>query len=156
MRSAGRAEVIIDGGICRGTDVLKAIALGAKAVCVGRLQCWALAAGGEAGLVQSMEILEEEIIIAMGLIGVTRLDELGPKHLRQSTRSSPPTSSMPFPVVKEAIAPRPRGSPRSSRAEGAVIRGSFVPTPSRSARRRISTPVARSSSAMPRLKTKMR
>ena len=51
----GKAEVIMDGGIYRGTDVLKAIALGARAVCLGRLQCWALAAGGETGLVQMLE-----------------------------------------------------------------------------------------------------
>ena len=71
----------MDGGIYRGTDVLKAIALGARAVCIGRLQCWALAAGGEAGLVRAMEILEEEIIIAMGLLGVKQLADLDSRYL---------------------------------------------------------------------------
>jgi isopentenyl diphosphate isomerase/L-lactate dehydrogenase-like FMN-dependent dehydrogenase len=100
----GRAEVIVDGGICRGTDVLKAVALGAKAACVGRLQCWALAAGGEAGLVRALEILEEEILISMGLIGVTRLDELRPKHLRQVEAIEPADLLDAFPLAKEAIA----------------------------------------------------
>lgn len=108
---AGRAEVIVDGGIYRGTDVLKAIALGAKAACIGRLQCWALAAAGEAGLTRALEILEEEIIIAMGLLGVSRLDELGPEHLREMDEIEPADLLNPFPVAKEIIA-----SARANRA----------------------------------------
>jgi isopentenyl diphosphate isomerase/L-lactate dehydrogenase-like FMN-dependent dehydrogenase len=100
---AGRADVIMDGGIYRGADVLKAIALGAKAVCLGRLQCWALAAGGEAGLVQMMEILEEEIIITMGLLGVTKLSDLGRRHLFETDALDPPHIFNPFPVVKERL-----------------------------------------------------
>jgi isopentenyl diphosphate isomerase/L-lactate dehydrogenase-like FMN-dependent dehydrogenase len=100
----GHAEVILDGGIYRGTDVLKAIALGARAVCIGRLQCWALAAGGEAGLVRAMEILEEEIIIAMGLLGVTRLAELDGSYLVESDALEPADIMNPFPVVKERLA----------------------------------------------------
>jgi len=103
---AGRAEVIMDGGIYRGTDVLKAIALGARAVCIGRLQCWALAAGGEAGLVQMMEILEEEIIIAMGLLGITKLSDLGRGHVFETDAIEPPHLFNPFPVVKERLAAR--------------------------------------------------
>jgi isopentenyl diphosphate isomerase/L-lactate dehydrogenase-like FMN-dependent dehydrogenase len=80
----GRAEIIIDGGFMRGTDVLKAIALGANAVGLGRLQAWALAAGGQAGLVQALEILEAEIKNAMGLIGVSRLDELNASYVKAS------------------------------------------------------------------------
>jgi isopentenyl diphosphate isomerase/L-lactate dehydrogenase-like FMN-dependent dehydrogenase len=105
---AGRAEVIVDGGICRGTDVVKAIALGARAACIGRLQCWALAAGGEVGLLQALAILEEEIIITMGLLGVTRLDELRPEHLRGAEPIEPADLLNPFPVAKEVIA-RARG-----------------------------------------------
>jgi len=100
---AGRAEVIMDGGIYRGTDVLKAIALGAGAVCIGRLQCWALAAGGEAGIVQMMEILEEEILIAMGLLGVTKLADLSRDHLIQTDALESPNIFNPFPVVKERL-----------------------------------------------------
>ena len=97
----------MDGGIYRGTDVLKAIALGARAVCIGRLQCWALAAGGEAGLVRMMEILEEEIIIAMGLLGVTQLSDLGRSHLFETDALDPPHIFNPFPVVKERLGAAP-------------------------------------------------
>jgi glycolate oxidase len=100
----GKADVIMDGGIYRGTDVLKAIALGARAVCIGRLQCWALAAAGEAGLVRMMEILEEEIIIAMGLLGVTKLSELRRDHVMAVDAIEPPHIFNPFPVVKERLA----------------------------------------------------
>jgi glycolate oxidase len=100
---AGRVEVIMDGGIYRGTDVLKAIALGARAVCIGRLQCWALAAGGEAGLLRMMEILEEEIIIAMGLLGITNLADLGRHHLAEADVLDPPHIFNSFPVVKERL-----------------------------------------------------
>lgn len=78
----GRARVLVDGGIQRGTDVLKALALGADAVAIGKLQGWGLAAGGVAGLVRVLEILEDEIRIAMALLGITRLDQLGPQYLR--------------------------------------------------------------------------
>jgi isopentenyl diphosphate isomerase/L-lactate dehydrogenase-like FMN-dependent dehydrogenase len=101
---AGRAQVIVDGGFCRGTDVLKAIALGARAACIGRLQCWALAAGGEAALVRALEILEEEIIIAMGLLGITRVGELRPEHVRQVDAIEPADLLNAFPVAKETIA----------------------------------------------------
>lgn len=100
----GRAELIVDGGICRGTDVIKALALGARATCVGRMQCWALAAGGEEGLRQMIEILEEEIIIAMGLIGVTRPSEIGPEHIQAVEAFEPADLLNAFPVAKELIA----------------------------------------------------
>ena len=75
---AGRAEIIVDGGFLRGTDVVKAIALGATAVGCGRLYCFGLAAGGAAGVVRALEILEHEIQIALALLGVASLDELDP------------------------------------------------------------------------------
>ena len=65
---AGRATVIVDGGIQRGTDVLKALALGADAVGVGRLEALAMAAGGTAGVVRMLEILEQEIRINLALM----------------------------------------------------------------------------------------
>jgi glycolate oxidase len=77
----GRAEVVLDGGIVRGSDVLKALALGARAVAIGKLQGWALAAAGEAGLVRALEILESEIRTTMALLGITRLDQLTPAVL---------------------------------------------------------------------------
>ena len=78
---AGRADVVLDGGIQRGTDVLKAIALGAKATAIGKLQCWGLAAAGTAGLVRALEILEDEIFSAMGLLGVASIDQLSPAYV---------------------------------------------------------------------------
>jgi isopentenyl diphosphate isomerase/L-lactate dehydrogenase-like FMN-dependent dehydrogenase len=78
---AGRARIILDGGIQRGGDVLKAIALGADAVAIGKLQGWGLAAAGKDGIVRVLEILEDEMVSAMGLMGVTSLDQLSPKYL---------------------------------------------------------------------------
>ncbi len=73
---AGKAQIMVDGGVNRGSDVLKAIALGANAVAVGRLQGYGLAAGGKEGLLKVLEILEAEIHSAMGLLGVTKLADL--------------------------------------------------------------------------------
>src|SRR5918999_4047554 len=79
---AGRAEVLVDGGILRGTDVIKAVALGANAVGVGKLLGWSLAAGGQAGLQRLLGFLEIEIRTAMGLMGVTSLADLNPSWVR--------------------------------------------------------------------------
>jgi isopentenyl diphosphate isomerase/L-lactate dehydrogenase-like FMN-dependent dehydrogenase len=81
----GKAEVILDSGILRGTDVIKAMALGAKAVLVGKLQAWGLAAGEEAGLDRALGLLDSEIRESMQLLGVKTLDELRPSHVRPST-----------------------------------------------------------------------
>jgi glycolate oxidase len=89
---AGRAEVVVDGGFMRGTDILKAIALGANAVGLGRLQAFALAAGGESALVRVLELLEEEIRIAMGLLGVVRLEELDASFVRPSQAPPAPNA----------------------------------------------------------------
>jgi len=78
---AGRAEIIIDGGFQRGTDVLKAIALGAKAVAIGKLQGWGMAAAGKEGVQRVLEILENEISVAMGLLGVTCVGDLSSKYV---------------------------------------------------------------------------
>ena len=86
----GRAEIIVDGGIQRGTDVLKAIALGANAVGIGKLQGWGLAANGPDGVRRVLEILEHEIISAMGLLGVTSMDQLSPDDLRRAEPVTPP------------------------------------------------------------------
>ncbi len=80
----GRAEVIMDGGVLRGSDVLKAVALGAKAVAIGKLQAWGLSAAGSDGVVNMLEILEDEMRSAMGLLGVTSMDELGPEFVTKT------------------------------------------------------------------------
>jgi isopentenyl diphosphate isomerase/L-lactate dehydrogenase-like FMN-dependent dehydrogenase len=78
----GRAEVYLDGGVRRGTDVLIALGLGARAVFVGRPYLWGLAAGGERGVARVLEILNAEISNAMALTGVTRVDQIDRAHVR--------------------------------------------------------------------------
>ena len=65
----GRCEILIDGGVRRGTDVVKALALGARAVLIGRPALWGLAAGGQAGVEKVLEMLRREFDIAMALSG---------------------------------------------------------------------------------------
>lgn len=76
-----RTKLIVDGGFCRGTDIVKAIALGAHSVGLGRLYCYGLAAAGPAGVVRLLEILEDEVRSALGLVGVSRFSELRPEHV---------------------------------------------------------------------------
>jgi isopentenyl diphosphate isomerase/L-lactate dehydrogenase-like FMN-dependent dehydrogenase len=86
----GRARIIVDGGVQRGTDILKAVALGADVVALGRLQGWGLAAAGEAGIVRMLEILEDELICAMGLVGLTRIDQVTPAYVCKAEPVTPP------------------------------------------------------------------
>ena len=76
-----RAPVIVDGGFNRGTDVVKALAAGASLVGLGRMQCIGLAAGGQAGLERLLEILEQEIQMCLGLLGVRSWAELDRSYL---------------------------------------------------------------------------
>jgi isopentenyl diphosphate isomerase/L-lactate dehydrogenase-like FMN-dependent dehydrogenase len=72
----GRIPVLVDGGIRRGGDVVKALALGAKACLIGRPQLWGVSVAGEAGVSRVLEIFRQEIDRAMGLCGVTRIDQI--------------------------------------------------------------------------------
>ena len=72
----GKTEILIDGGIRRGTDILKAIALGAKAVFIGRPVIWGLAACGEDGVTNVLEILRKEFDLAMALAGCSSASEI--------------------------------------------------------------------------------
>ena len=96
----GKAEVWVDGGFVRGTDVVKAIALGAKTVGLGRLAGLALAAGGAAGLVRALEILEDEIRICLGLLGVTSFAELTPQHVVAAPAVTLPDTFSAFPHLR--------------------------------------------------------
>ena len=82
-----RAEVILDGGIRRGTDVIKALALGARACMMGRTYLYGLGAGGEAGVNRALEILQAEILTTMKLIGCTSINHLNPGFLRRRSPS---------------------------------------------------------------------
>ncbi len=72
----GRAEVILDGGVRRGVDVLKALALGARAVLIGRPAAWGLAASGQAGVERILELLKTELSVAMAIAGVTSVERV--------------------------------------------------------------------------------
>lgn len=78
---AAKIPVLVDGGFRRGADVLKAIALGASAVMVGRAPLFGLAAGGETGVARALAIFREEISRAMALVGCRELSELNTSHL---------------------------------------------------------------------------
>jgi len=75
-------EIFVDGGIRRGSDVLKAVALGARAVLVGRPVLWGLCVGGERGALQILEILRRELDEAMLLCGCSKLGDIDPSLLR--------------------------------------------------------------------------
>lgn len=81
-----KTALYISGGVRRGTDLLKACALGADAVWVGRAPLYGLCAAGAAGAVRALEILQAEARNAMGLLGVSHVDDLGPHLLAQTGR----------------------------------------------------------------------
>lgn len=76
-----RLEVLVDGGIRRGTDIATALALGARAVLGGRLPLWGLAAAGETGARTVLELLCEELVVALHLMGCASAVEVGPQHV---------------------------------------------------------------------------
>jgi len=98
---AGKAQVWVDGGYMRGTDVVKAIALGAKTVGLGRLTGLALGAAGPEGLVRALETLEDEVRICLGLLGVTSFAELTPAHVAAAPAVGMPNIFSAFPHAAE-------------------------------------------------------
>ena len=80
--AAGRIEVYLDGGIRRGTDVVKALALGARAVLAGRAPMFGLCAEGEAGVRHVISLLREEILLTLALLGCTSPEEVGGAHVQ--------------------------------------------------------------------------
>jgi len=80
----GRVEVYLDGGIRRGTDVAKALALGARATLAGRAVLYGLAVGGEEGARHVLELLRDEIRLSLSLLGCTRPDEVSRAHVARA------------------------------------------------------------------------
>ena len=76
-----RITVMVDSGFRRGSDVVKALALGAHSVLIGRATLYGVAAGGEAGAARALELLREEISRVMALVGARDVAELGPEFL---------------------------------------------------------------------------
>jgi isopentenyl diphosphate isomerase/L-lactate dehydrogenase-like FMN-dependent dehydrogenase len=96
-----RATIMVDGAFLRGTDVVKAIAMGADCVGIGRLECLGLAAAGPSGLVRTLELLEDEIRICLGLLGVSRLSALDRSYLHAATPVVPAHATSAFPLLEE-------------------------------------------------------
>ena len=99
VNAVGRkTKILIDGGFFRGTDVIKALALGADIVCMGKMQGWSLGAGGTDGVVRMLEIIETEMKTNMILLGANNLDALGPSALQSAPPVTAPTVASAFPV----------------------------------------------------------
>ncbi|KAH7021978.1 FMN-dependent dehydrogenase-domain-containing protein [Ilyonectria destructans] len=87
-RVLDQLEVWVDGGIKRGSDVIKALALGAKGVGLGRAALYGLAVGGEEGVYRSLQILADEAVTTMRLLGVGRVSDLRPYHVNAAALNS--------------------------------------------------------------------
>jgi len=80
----GAVEVVVDSGFTRGSEVCKALALGAKAVGIGKLQCWALSLGGAPALTHVLDLLRTEIELTMTMLGCRDVGEISKDHVRWS------------------------------------------------------------------------
>ena len=97
---AGRAKIMVDGSFCRGSDIVKAIVTGANLVGIGRMQCYALAAAGQAGIVRLLELLEDEVQRCLGLLGVNRFAELDRSYIHPAATTTTPHALSAFPLLK--------------------------------------------------------
>ena len=84
----GRVPVIIDSGFRRGTDIFKALAMGASAVSVGRAYIWGLAAFGQPGVEKVLEMLNAELSMVMGQVGAGTIADIGPQHIGLKNRQN--------------------------------------------------------------------
>ena len=96
---AKRAKIAVDGSISRGSDIVKAVAMGADWVGMGRLYCYGLAANGAAGIERVIELLEEEMREVMGLLGVTSLKQLDRSYLHAAMPTNLPGVHSAFPLL---------------------------------------------------------
>ena len=98
---AGQAEIVVDGGFYRGSDLVKAYALGANAVGIGRLEGWAMAAGGAPVLTRCLQLLKREVSMTMALCGITQLSELDRSFVQESDAVTTPHATSAFPLIAE-------------------------------------------------------
>jgi glycolate oxidase len=99
----GRAEIVVDGGFVRGTDILKAVAKGAAMVGLGKLQALALGAAGEQGVVRMLQIIETELRVTMQLLGVSRCSELDGTYLQPAAPVVTPSALSAFPLLETQL-----------------------------------------------------
>ena len=83
---AGRAEVLVDGGVSNGLDVVRMLALGAKGVLLGRAWLFALATAGEAGVAKLLDLMAREMHVAMTLTGVNKIDAIDRSILAEDVK----------------------------------------------------------------------
>src|SRR5262249_29852876 len=95
----GRARGMIDGAFCRGSYIVKAVVLGADLAGLGRMQCFALAAAGQAGIVGMLELIEDEVQRCLGLLGVTKFAALDPSYIRPALPANAPHVLSAFPLL---------------------------------------------------------
>jgi isopentenyl diphosphate isomerase/L-lactate dehydrogenase-like FMN-dependent dehydrogenase len=93
-----RPRIIVDGGISRGTDVVKALTLGADDAACGRLSVYRLAAAGVEGMVRLFEILEDVISICLSLLGITGYHELDKSYIGSARQAMLPRAHSAFPA----------------------------------------------------------
>ena len=97
-----RLTVMVDSGFRRGADIVKALALGADMVFIGRAAMYGAAAGGEAGVRRSLQLLRSEIHRVLALLGCPSIDELGPQHVRVHGRDLAPVRALTVPRLRTA------------------------------------------------------
>ncbi len=97
---AGKARIMVDGGFSRGADIVKAMALGADLVGIGRLYCYGFAAAGAAGIARVIELLDIEVTECLGLLGVTGFAGLNGTYLRPADSVAVPLAHSAFPLLK--------------------------------------------------------
>ncbi len=99
----GRLAVMLDGGFRRGSDIVKAMALGADSVLLGRATTWGLAAGGRAGVDRAIEILKTEVDRVIGLLGCKSMAELDTRYLQWTRRNAEPIQARAPQPMQEAV-----------------------------------------------------
>jgi isopentenyl diphosphate isomerase/L-lactate dehydrogenase-like FMN-dependent dehydrogenase len=99
----GKATVIVDSGVRRGTDIVKALALGASAVLSGRPGLYGLAVAGQAGVDKVLGIFRDELSTAMGQVGCPSVDRIGPQVLHGVASATAPARSASFNPPSELV-----------------------------------------------------